>query len=135
MAGKRLERPTRRIERPFHSRDGRSRAEAGRLGPGESAQVFAALGDETRLRLVSRLCEDGPLSIAKLTTGTLVTRQAISKHLRVMEGAGLVRAARHGRESVWELEPRRIEEAQQALDLISAQWDAALARLKKFVEG
>jgi DNA-binding transcriptional ArsR family regulator len=100
-----------------------------------SAPVFAALGEETRLRLVSRLSEEGPLSIAKLTEGADVTRQAITKHLHVLEGAGLARVKRDGRESVWELQPRRLDEARRALDRISAQWDDALARLKTFVEG
>ena len=99
-----------------------------------SAPVFAALGDETRLRLVSRLCHGGPASIAKLTEGADVTRQAIAKHLRVLEDAGLVRGTREGRESVWELEPRRLEDARECLETISAEWDGALARLKAFVE-
>lgn len=86
------------------------------------------------MRLVFRLCEQGPLSITKLAAGSAVTRQAITKHLRVMEQAGLVRTARHGRESIWELEPGRLDEARRSLDLISRQWDAALGRLKKFVE-
>jgi DNA-binding transcriptional ArsR family regulator len=99
-----------------------------------SSAVFAALGDETRLRLVSRLCDGGPMSITRLTTGSKITRQAVTKHLRVMEGAGLVRCSRHGRESVWELEEQRIKDARHYLDLISKQWDEALGRLKKFVE-
>ena len=99
-----------------------------------SAPVFAALGDETRRRLVSRLCEEGPLSIAKLTVGTAVTRQAITKHLRVLSEAKLVRSSRRGREHVWDLEPRRLADAHRYLDRISRQWDDALDRLKKFVE-
>jgi DNA-binding transcriptional ArsR family regulator len=99
-----------------------------------SAPVFAALGDETRLRLVSRLCESGPTSIAKLTAGADVTRQAIAKHLRVLEDAGLVRGSRDGRESVWELAPARLEDARDWLGEISSQWDEALGRLKAFVE-
>lgn len=99
-----------------------------------SAPLFAALGDETRLKLLGRLAAGGPMSIAQLTEGTDVTRQAITKHLRVLEGAGLVRSARAGRESQWELEPERIDDARHALDLIAAQWDDALARLKDFVE-
>jgi DNA-binding transcriptional ArsR family regulator len=102
--------------------------------PKSSAPLFAALGDKTRLRLVSRLCDDGPMSITKLTTGSHVTRQAISKHLRVMEEAGLVRSTRHGRESVWQLDQRRLKEARHYLDLISKQWDDALGRLREFVE-
>ncbi len=98
------------------------------------APVFAALGDARRLRLVARLCRDGPLSIAELTAGSEVTRQAITKHLRVMEQAGLVHGARRGRERVWQLEQQRLEEARRQLDLIAAQWDAALERLRRFVE-
>jgi DNA-binding transcriptional ArsR family regulator len=100
----------------------------------ESASVFAALGDETRLRMVSRLCDDGPMSIAKLTAGFSITRQAITKHLRGMENAGLVRGTQNGRESVWQLEQQRLSDARRYLQLISAQWDAALGRLKRFVE-
>ena len=99
-----------------------------------SASVFAALGDETRLRLVSRLCDDGPMSIAKLTIGFAVTRQAITKHLRVMQGAGLVRTTRQGRESVWQLEQKRLAEVRRYLQLISEDWDDRLGRLKSFVE-
>jgi len=99
-----------------------------------SAPIFAALGDETRLRLVSRLSGEGPISITGLTAGTRVTRQAITKHLRVMEAAGLVRSKRHGRESVWQLEQGRIQEASHYLELISKQWDDALGHLRKFVE-
>jgi DNA-binding transcriptional ArsR family regulator len=104
------------------------------LAPKGSAPLFAALGDATRLRLVSRLCDDGPLSITRLTAGSHVTRQAITKHLRVMEQAGLVRGTRHGRESVWQLEQQRLEDARRYLALISKQWDAAVGRLRKFVE-
>lgn len=99
-----------------------------------SAPIFAALGDETRLRIVFRLCDDGPASIASLTAGSRVTRQAITKHLRVMEGAGLVHSQRRGRETVWQLEQRRLQDARHYLDLISRQWDQALGRLRRFVE-
>jgi DNA-binding transcriptional ArsR family regulator len=100
-----------------------------------SAPLFAALGDKTRLWLVARLCDDGPMSVTRLTAGSNVTRQAISKHLRVMQEAGLVRSARHGRERVWQLERRRLEEARSYLGLISKQWDSVLSRLRDFVEG
>jgi DNA-binding transcriptional ArsR family regulator len=99
-----------------------------------SAPVFAALGDATRLRVVARLCTGGPLSITQLSEGAKVTRQAITKHLKTLSDAGLVRGHRHGRERIWELEPRRLETAQACLDQISQQWDAALGRLKAFVE-
>ena len=87
-----------------------------------------------RLRLVARLCADGPLSIARLTAGTRVTRQAVTKHLQVLADAGLARSARLGRESIWELEPQKLEEARRCLDRISAQWDESLGRLKALVE-
>ncbi len=103
-------------------------------GAGGAAPVFAALGDETRLRLVARLCEQGPLSIARLSEGAGVTRQAITKHLHVLAEAGLVRGSRQGRESLWALEPRRLEEARRFLEGISQQWDEALGRLRAFVE-
>jgi DNA-binding transcriptional ArsR family regulator len=99
-----------------------------------NAAVFAALGDETRLRLVSRLCNDGRVSIANLTQGATISRQAITKHLRVMQHAGLVRNTKQGRESCWELDRRRLEEVRRNLVLISKQWDNALDRLRKFVE-
>jgi DNA-binding transcriptional ArsR family regulator len=95
--------------------------------------VFAALGDETRLRLVARLCEGGPASIARLTARSKITRQAIAKHLRVMEKSGLVRCTRQGREAIWQLEQPGIEEARRYLDGVSARWDDALLRLRKFV--
>jgi DNA-binding transcriptional ArsR family regulator len=99
-----------------------------------SAHLFAALGDETRLHLVSRLCDNGPASITKLTAGSKVTRQAITKHLRLMEGSGLVHCAHSGRETIWRLDERRLEDARRYLDLISNRWDEALVRLRKFVE-
>ena len=99
-----------------------------------SAPLFAALGDAIRLRLVYRLCAEGSASISKLTTGTGVTRQAITKHLRVMQNSGLVRSTRCGRERLWQLEQRRLHDARRYLDLISKQWDDALARLRHFVE-
>jgi len=100
----------------------------------DAAPVFAALGDETRLRLVARLCTDGPLSTSRLSDGAEVTRQAITKHLEALAEAGLVRDSRSGRERIWELEPRRLGAARRYLDQISAQWDEAIDRLKAFVE-
>lgn len=99
-----------------------------------SASIFAALGDESRLRLVSRLRGAGPMSIAGLTSGFGVTRQAITKHLRVMESAGLVRSARSGRERLWRLERQRLADASRYLEAISKGWDDALGRLKRYVE-
>ena len=98
-----------------------------------SAPVFAALGDESRLRLLTRL-SSGPLSISRLTEGSGMTRQGVTKHLRVLSGAGLVRGTRRGKESLWRLERNRLEEARRSLDLISRQWDVGLGKLKRFVE-
>ena len=100
----------------------------------KTAPIFAALGDQTRLYLVARLSAEGPLSIARLTQGGSVTRQAVTKHLRVLAHAGLAGCSRRGRQSVWELEPEPLEAARRCLDGISAQWDDALGRLKKAVE-
>ncbi len=99
-----------------------------------NAPLFAALGDETRLILLMKL-GDGPLlSITRLTEGSTLTRQAITKHLRILEDAGLVRGVRRGRENLFQLEPDSLREARDALNRISRQWDHALARLKSFVE-
>ena len=99
-----------------------------------AALLFAALGDETRLRLVTRLGAEGPAASARLTEGTGVTRQAGTKHLQVLAEAGLVRGLRDGRESSWELQPGKLAEARRSLELISRQWDETLGRLKAFVE-
>jgi len=98
------------------------------------AAVFAALGDETRLRMVGRLSSGGPMSITRLTSGSGVTRQAVTKHLEVLAGAGLVRGSRVGRERIWALEPQPLDEARRSIELISRQWDRALGRLKALVE-
>ncbi len=100
----------------------------------DAAPVFAALGDETRLGLVARLSAGERVSITRLTEGTEVTRQAVTRHLEVLEDAGLVRGTRRGRERLWELEPERIELARRSLDEISWWWDKKLAALKAKVE-
>ena len=100
----------------------------------DHAPAFAALGDETRLRLVERLCRTGPMSICRLTANEPITRQAISKHLRALEAAGVVRSRRCGRESIWELRPSRLAEIRLHLDEISSQWDRAIGRLRAMVE-
>ena len=99
-----------------------------------SATIFAALGDETRLRLVAVLCAGGMLSIAQLTAGTDITRQAVTKHLHVLAEAGLVQHVKSGRERLWQFEPSRLEAARRSLDRIARQWDHALGKLKAAVE-
>lgn len=107
---------------------------AAALKVAEAVPVFAALGDATRLGLLGRLSVDGPLSITRLSEGTGVTRQAITRHLYALGDAGLLRHARRGRERVWDLDLKRLEKAQRYLDQIAAQWDQAANRLKAFVE-
>jgi len=96
--------------------------------------VFAALGDETRLSLVAKLCGGQRHSISQLTKGSKLTRQAITKHLRVLQRAGIVRCIRTGRESRFEFNPQPIEGIREYLDFVYQQWDEALSRLKSFVE-
>jgi DNA-binding transcriptional ArsR family regulator len=107
-----------------------------RLSTGRArAAVFAALGDETRLLLLSRLSSGKRYSIAELTEGTRLTRQAVTKHLRVLERVRMVHGTREGRESRFQFDPRPVMEMKEYLELVSRQWDVALARLKTFVEG
>ena len=112
------------------SRSGARAAVAG------AAPVFAALGDATRLRLVTRLCNEGPLAIAELSAGAGVTRQAVTKHVHALADAGLVRSRKRARsrQRVLMLERRRLEEARAFLDRVSREWDDALSRLQAFVE-
>jgi len=98
------------------------------------APLFAALGDEMRLRLIAALCVGGAMSITQLTSGTDITRQAITKHLGVLAAAGLVRDLKVGRRRLWEFEPAQLDEARRELEAIARQWDHALAKLKRAVE-
>jgi DNA-binding transcriptional ArsR family regulator len=102
--------------------------------PQVHARVFAALGDATRLSLVAKLCGGQPRSISQLTRGSKLTRQAITKHLRVLERAKIVHNVRSGRESLFALDPEPMDELMKYLDRVSAHWDQALSRLKTFVE-
>lgn len=98
------------------------------------ALVFAALGDDTRLFLIAKLCSGQPKSISELTEGSKVTRQAITKHLGVLQKAGIVHGLRAGRERRFEFDPEPMQELKQYLDTVVEEWDQALARLKSFVE-
>ena len=102
--------------------------------PGDPACVFSALGDATRLALISRLADGRPRSITQLTGGLNLTRQGVSKHLRVLEQAGVVTSRRVGRESRFMFTPEPILDARGYLDRVSDQWDDALSRLRAFVE-
>jgi DNA-binding transcriptional ArsR family regulator len=98
------------------------------------SDLFAALGDQTRLELIARLASGGPASIKRLSAGAKVTRQAVTKHLHILEDAGVAREYRNGRESIWQLEPEGLRKARAHLDKVSQQWDSALSRLRSFVE-
>jgi DNA-binding transcriptional ArsR family regulator len=100
----------------------------------KSVPVFAALGDETRLKIIAALCVGGAMSITQLTAGTDLTRQAVTKHLAVLQHVGLVRGAKVGRERLWEFEPNRLDDARRSLEMIALQWDRALERLRAAVE-
>lgn len=129
MSPKRPSRP------PAIQRPSLRRPRPQKIGAASSAApVFAALGDETRLSLVAKLSRGQPRSISELTHGTRLTRQAISKHLRVLATAGIVRSAHSGRENRFQLDPGPLEAMKQYLDSVSRQWDQALDRLKSFVE-
>lgn len=111
-----------------------SRLDRGAAANTATARIFNALGDRTRLRLVSRLSQDGPLSITGLAAGFPVSRQAITKHLRTLEHAGVVNSEPAGREVVWRLDERRLVDATRHLETIAGHWENTLARLKRFVE-
>jgi DNA-binding transcriptional ArsR family regulator len=98
------------------------------------ASIFAALGDETRLAMLAKLADGTPQSISRLAEGTQLTRQAVTKHLRVLEHAGVVHSRRVGRESQFALQPKPLADMRNYLDTVSRQWDDALARLKTFAE-
>jgi DNA-binding transcriptional ArsR family regulator len=98
------------------------------------AVIFAALGDTTRLALVAKLCSRQPRSISQLSERSKLTRQAITKHLRVLESAGIVHSVHKGRETRFEFDLEPMAEAREYLDFVSQQWDEALARLKAFIE-
>ena len=100
----------------------------------KTVPIFAALGDPVRLAMVARLCRDGPLPTIQLKQGTPVSRQAVTKHLRMLEDAGLVQSQRVGRDRLWQIETRQLTEVRRYLDQISGQWDATVERLRRFVE-
>jgi DNA-binding transcriptional ArsR family regulator len=112
----------------------RAAAERGTQQRREHAAAFAALGDETRLSLVNALAEGDARSISQLTGGSRLTRQAITKHLKVLEGAGIVRSVRAGRQSLFQLDTTPMNDLRDYLTRVSAQWDAVLGRLRAFVE-
>jgi DNA-binding transcriptional ArsR family regulator len=108
--------------------------EAPTAGLHEAAPLFAALGDPVRLAMVARLCGHGPLATIELQRNAGVSRQAITKHLQVLEHAGLVSSGRVGRDRQWRMQADRLATARTHLDGISRQWDLRLARLKALVE-
>lgn len=101
---------------------------------GACAAIFAALGDETRLSMLAKLAKGQPQSISRLTSDTSLSRQAVSRHLRVLEEAGIVESVRVGRESRFQFLPDSMTDANRYLELVSRQWDEALDRLRLLVE-
>jgi DNA-binding transcriptional ArsR family regulator len=99
-----------------------------------AAPIFAALGDPVRLAMVARLSRDGPLATVELSQGISVTRQGLTKHLRVLESAGVVSSGRVGRDRQWRLQPGQLSAVRAFLDEMSAQWDVRLERLRALVE-
>jgi DNA-binding transcriptional ArsR family regulator len=102
--------------------------------PSPVVPVFAALADPHRLRIVRHLSDRGPQSLTRLTVGSGISRQAIAKHVRVLEHAGVVRSFRRGRERELELRPQRLAEAERYLEEVSARWDVTLDRFRRWVE-
>jgi DNA-binding transcriptional ArsR family regulator len=102
--------------------------------PARTAGVFAALGHPTRLALVNRLSDGSRCSIAQLSEDHPLTRQAITKHLRVLEDARIIRHERAGRERLYALDPAPLDDIRRYVEWVSGQWDARLARLKALVE-
>ena len=98
------------------------------------AQVFDALGDPNRLRIVTRLCDGGPCSTSQVTQVVSVSRQAATKHLLLLEAVGLVTSERHGRERIWRIEPEPLTDASDYLTGLSRRWDKAIDRLRAYVE-
>jgi len=100
-----------------------------------SISVFAALGDRTRIGIITSLGNSGPSTAAKLAVGMPISRQAVGKQLAILAEAGIVSGQRIGREHVWGLNPAALEAAGHRLSAASVAWDAALERLRAFVEG
>jgi DNA-binding transcriptional ArsR family regulator len=96
--------------------------------------LFDALGDPNRLSIITRLCDGGPCSTTTITAAVSVSRQATTKHLLLMEAAGLVSSRRHGRERIWRLEPKPLTDASEFLNVLSQKWDNAIDRLRNYVE-
>lgn len=99
-----------------------------------AAPLFDALGDPNRLRIVVRLCDGGPSSTSQVSQAVPVTRQAATKHLELLQAAGLVSSSRRGRERIWTLQTRSLAQASDYLNQLSRRWDAAIDRLRAYVE-
>jgi DNA-binding transcriptional ArsR family regulator len=100
-----------------------------------TAPVFAALGDPCRLSIIERLCENGPLATAMLNDGEKnVSRQGLTKHLRVLEGVGLIDSFRVGRDRHWQMRSEQLAAVSAYLDEVKMEWEARLKRLKSLVE-
>jgi DNA-binding transcriptional ArsR family regulator len=98
------------------------------------APLFDALGDPNRLRIIVRLCDHGPSSTSQVTSVIPVTRQAASKHLQLLESVGLVTSSRRGRERLWAVRTEPLASASDYQSQLSHRWDAAVDRLRSYVQ-
>jgi DNA-binding transcriptional ArsR family regulator len=98
------------------------------------SEFFNALGDPNRLRIITRLCDDGPCSTSEVTRVVSVSRQAATKHLLLLEAVGLVSSQRNGRERIWRVRPKPLTDASEYLTALSQRWDSAIDRLRAYVE-
>jgi DNA-binding transcriptional ArsR family regulator len=105
------------------------------MAKADLAVRFAALGDPRRLALLEDIAGGGAVSITALASGSDITRQAITRHLCVLEDAGLVRGSVKGREHLWSLDDAEVAAVQAELARLAGRWRQRLARLKRLVEG
>ncbi|WP_283134407.1 ArsR/SmtB family transcription factor [Rhizohabitans arisaemae] len=100
----------------------------------ESDELWAAVADPIRRRLLDLLLTDGEATATTLAAGLPVTRQAVAKHLAVLERVHLVEGRRHGREVRYGVRPERLDAATRSMALVAARWDERLATIKQLAE-
>ncbi|HKG92305.1 MAG TPA: metalloregulator ArsR/SmtB family transcription factor [Gemmatimonadaceae bacterium] len=109
-------------------------APRGATAPGPADEVFAALADPTRWRLLTLLAARGDGTATTLAAQLPVSRPAVVKHLTVLDRAGLVRGRRRGREVRYVVRPERLDATARWLASLAAEWDARLAAIKRIAE-
>ena len=100
----------------------------------DNSALWAAIGEPTRQSVINRLLDDGPGTATSLAAELPVTRQAVAKHLTVLDRAGLVEARKHGREVRYALKIARLMEASEELAKLASQWDKRLLKIKQLAE-